>query len=100
MPLLKARSKFSWIGKRAAAERNHLRASGAHACNALAQRGGFHFAERGLAASVENVGDGAAGGLFDILVEIEKAPAQLVGKSAAHGGFTASHESHQIDPRG
>ncbi len=35
---------------------------------------------------------------FDLVVEIEKTPAQLVGQGSSDGRFAASHEPYQVNP--
>ena len=54
----------------------------------------------GLAVRVENIADRVVPASLSIsVVQIEKIPAQLVGKRAPDGGFAAAHESHQVDSR-
>ena len=54
-------------------------------------------AKHRLALRIENFADGGACAAFDLFVQIEETPAQLVGQGASDGGFAASHESDQID---
>src|SRR6266566_8704722 len=83
----------------AAAERDYLRTTGAHALHTFLQRVRFAGAERLLAALFEDLGDRFPGGFLDLPIEIEKTPAQFIGKSESHGRLAASHEAHEIDPR-
>ena len=89
-----------FIGQKSSStERNHVRASGFHDSNPVPQRGCFELAEGGLAMGLENFRDGGFRARFNVLVEINESPAELIGQRAADGGFAASHEPDQINSR-
>jgi len=55
--------------------------------------GGFESAEAGFTLFGEELRDGGSGARFEVGVEIEEVPVEAVGKEAADGGFSCSHES-------
>jgi hypothetical protein len=61
------------------------------------QGGGLEAAEGGLAEAGEEVGDGGVGALFEVVVEIEESPAEVLGEGAAYGGFACAHEAGEDD---
>ena len=45
----------------------------------------------------EDLGDGAVVAGFDLVVEIEEAPAEALGEERADGGFAGAHEAGEDD---
>ncbi len=68
---------------------------------ALAEEGGegegLEVTEVGFALLGEDLGDGAAVAGFDLVIEIEEAPAEAVGEESAGGGFAGAHEAGEND---
>ena len=61
--------------------------------------GGFETAEVGLAVALEEFRDSGAGAGFEMGVEVEKGPTELVCKEAADGGFAGPHEAGEDDAK-
>jgi hypothetical protein len=61
------------------------------------QGGGLDVTEVGFAMLGEDLGDGAAVAGFDLMVEIEEAPAEALGEDSAGGGFAGAHEACEDD---
>ncbi len=59
--------------------------------------GGLEVAEVGFAVLGEDLGDGAVVAGFDLVVEIEEAPAEALGEERAGGGFAGAHEAGEDD---
>ena len=55
------------------------------------------MAEVGFAGFGEDLRDGAVVSGFDLVVEIEEAPAEAVGEEGAGGGFAGAHEAGEDD---
>jgi hypothetical protein len=54
-------------------------------------------AEGGFAIVGEDVGDGAAFGGFDTVIEVDEGEVQVLGEAAADGGFAGAHEADEDD---
>ena len=53
----------------------------------------FHLAKGGFAEALEDFRDAQAGGCFDAIIEVDKAPGELAGEESANGGFAGAHEA-------
>src|SRR6185312_412162 len=83
------------VEKRAAAQRHYRRASTLDRADMLAQHLRLDAAKFRLAASFKKLRDRNLLGGFDLMIEVEKTPAQTLGEETAYGGFPAAHEAHQ-----
>jgi hypothetical protein len=61
---------------------------------------GFEHAKSGFAVALEKLGDTQARGLFDAVVEIDKAPGELAREKRAYGGLAGAHESGETNNGG
>jgi len=59
----------------------------------------FDLAESRLAEAFEDLGNREAGGFFDAVIEIDKAPGKLPRQERANGGFAGTHEAGETQNR-
>jgi len=60
----------------------------------------FDLAKGRFAETLEDLGDGEAGGLFDALIQIDEAPRQLAREECANGRFAGTHEAGEAKDLG
>ncbi len=60
---------------------------------------GFQLTESGFAVALEEFRDSDAGHFLDFFVEINKAPAELLGEAGANGAFAGTHETGEANDR-
>ena len=63
----------------------------------VGEGGGFEVAEVGFAVGGEECGDRGAGACFEVVVEVEKLPAEGLREQTAGGGFAGTHETGEDD---
>ena len=85
------------VGERASAERDYHGTPMHDRVHALVDGFVFYSSEFGLAALIENLGDGSAFRGFDFLIYVGERPSELVREQTSDGGFAGCHESHQVD---
>ena len=81
------------VHERAAAERQHQRVAREQAADHAA----FAVAEGALAVAGEQLGDGAAGGQFDLGVGVAERQPESRGEAAADRGLAGAHQPDQHD---
>jgi hypothetical protein len=87
------------LHKSASAQGDDRRSARFHLSDTMTDYFRFYGAEMRLALFGKYLRDGAVFAGFDFGVDINEGPADLRGQSAANGGFSASHETHEIEAR-
>jgi hypothetical protein len=59
----------------------------------------FDLAEGRFAEAFEDLGNWEAGGCFDAVIEIDKAPSELASEKCANGGLAGTHKTGKAENR-